>query len=175
MVNCDPVCYFIWCGRPTARAFPKTRVMLLISLFMREVVISAIYPLNMTLSAVILLMGEMQISCGHCQPVVIQCIGLFGCPFLLIPLAVISILNFKLWRVEKGIPLARSEIVKTWWILIYPGYHISGKMMFQWRSSVIPILVESTHRCITLFSIQVCRTIAPGNLSTQSARRMRSL
>ena len=68
---------------------------------MSEVVISAIYPLNMTLSAVILLMGEKQISCDHCQSVVIQCIALFGCPFLLIPQAVISILSFKLLRVEK--------------------------------------------------------------------------
>ena len=71
---------------------------------MREVVISAIYPLNMTLSVVILLMGEMQISCGHCQSVVIQCIALLGCPFLLIPQAVISILDFKLLRVEKEFP-----------------------------------------------------------------------
>ena len=55
----------------------------------------------MTLSAVILLMGEMQISCGHCQSVVIQCIAFFGCTFLLIPQAVIAILNLKLLRVEK--------------------------------------------------------------------------
>ena len=46
MLNCDPVCYFIWCERPTECVLFEIRVMLLIKCTPLQLVILILYLLT---------------------------------------------------------------------------------------------------------------------------------